>query len=111
MNDNSDALHKALENARIAYHKGDHSKTRYWARIAIKINPDIEEPWLWLAAVSSPRASITYLQKALSINPHSARARQGMHWAIKRIRQLPIPPPSPTARFLKVNSPLMVEFV
>ncbi len=86
-----DALRKALENARIAYHQGNHTNTRYWARQAIKINPDIEEPWLWLAAVSSPRASVEYLQKALEINPQSVRAHQGMHWAIKRVRLEPKP--------------------
>ena len=91
MSDYRDPLHEALENARIAYHKGDHSKTRYWARIAASINPDIEEPWLWLAAVSSPRASIEYLEKVLSINPNSQRAKQGMHWAIKRLRAQPKP--------------------
>jgi len=90
MIDNTDPLHKALENARISYHQGNHSKTRYWARLAANINPNIEEPWLWLAAVSSPRASIAYLQKALSINPHSERARLGMHWAVKRVRAVPI---------------------
>lgn len=93
MIDDADPLHKALENARIAYHQGNHSKTRYWARLAANINPNIEEPWLWLAAVSSPRASVAYLQKALSINPQSKRARLGMHWAIKRVRAEPIPQP------------------
>lgn len=93
MNDNAEQLHKALENARISYHQGNHFKTRYWAQLAIKINPNLEEPWLWLAAVSSPHASIAYLQKALSINPQSKRARQGMHWAIKRIRLEPIHKP------------------
>jgi lipoprotein-anchoring transpeptidase ErfK/SrfK len=90
MIDNADPLFKALESARISYRQGNHSNTRYWAQLAIKINPNIEEPWLWLAAVSSPRASIAYLQKALSINPNSQRARQGMHWAIKRVRLEPI---------------------
>ena len=89
MIDNVDPLRKALLNARNSYHQGNHSKTRYWARIAAEINPNIEEPWLWLAAVSSPRASIAYLQKALSLNPRSDRARQGMHWAIKRVRLEP----------------------
>ena len=90
MTDNAETLRNALENARISYHQGNHSKTRYWARLAASINPNIEEPWLWLAAVSSPRASIAYLEKALSINPHSQRARLGMHWAIKRVRIQPI---------------------
>jgi lipoprotein-anchoring transpeptidase ErfK/SrfK len=86
MIDNADSLRKALENARIFYYQGNFSKTRYWARIAVNLDPNIEESWLWLAAVSSPRASIAYLKKALSIHPQSQRAREGMHWAIKRVR-------------------------
>lgn len=97
MIDNAEPLRQALENARISYRQGDHTKTRYWARIAANISPDIEEPWLWLSAVSSPRASIAYLQKALSINPQSQRARQGMHWAIKRVRAEPVIPPPANA--------------
>lgn len=93
MSENADQFRQALENARIAFHKGDHAATRYWARIAAGINPDAEEPWLWLAAVSSPRASLEYLQKALTINPGSQRAKQGMHWAIKRLRAQPLPQP------------------
>ena len=93
MIDSGDAVRQALINARIAYHQGNHSNTRYWARQAIKLNPNIEEPWLWLAAVSSPRASLEYLQKALSINPDSQRARQGMHWAVQRLRLEPKPQP------------------
>ena len=92
MSENADPLHKALENARISFYQGNHSKTRYWARIAAKLDPNIEEPWLWLAAVSSPRASVAYLQKALNINPNSKRAKEGMHWAIKRIRTESPPP-------------------
>lgn len=94
MIDNADPLRKALDNARISYHQGNHTRTRYWARLAANLNPNIEEPWLWLAAVSSARASVEYLQKALTINPQSQRARQGMHWAIKRVRLEPAPKPS-----------------
>jgi hypothetical protein len=89
MIDKVDPLRKALENARISYYQGNHSKTRYWARIATRINPNIEEPWLWLAVVSSPHASVVYLEKALAINPNSQRARQAMHWAVKRVRLTP----------------------
>jgi lipoprotein-anchoring transpeptidase ErfK/SrfK len=90
MIDIPDPLRRALDNARIAFYQGDHSKARYWARVAININPEVEEPWLWLAAVSSPRASIAYLEKALAINPQSKRAHDGMHWAIKRLRTQPL---------------------
>jgi lipoprotein-anchoring transpeptidase ErfK/SrfK len=42
-----------------------------------------------LAALASPKASVAYLNRALEINPGSERARQGMHWAVKRLRQKP----------------------
>ncbi len=89
MIEDADLLRKALENARISYHRGDHYHTRYWARVAAEIDPNIEEPWLWLAAVSTPKASVAYLQKALAVNPQSKRARAGMHWAVKRLRVQP----------------------
>ncbi len=40
-----------------------------------------------LAALSNPRASVAYLCKALEINPGSLRARRGIHWAVRRLRQ------------------------
>jgi len=49
--------------------------------------PELEEPWLILAAVGSPRASVAYLEKALRINPHSERARKGMQWAVGRLQK------------------------
>lgn len=94
MIENADSLRNALENARTSYYQGDHNKTRYWAQLAANINPNIEEPWLWLAAVSSPHASVAYLKKALLINPNSKRAREGMHWAVKRLRVAPVQQPS-----------------
>ncbi|PWH16276.1 MAG: hypothetical protein DDG60_04485 [Anaerolineae bacterium] len=48
-----------------------------------------------LAAVSSPQASLTYLQRALQINPHSERAQKGLVWAQKRLAQSPSPPALP----------------
>jgi lipoprotein-anchoring transpeptidase ErfK/SrfK len=90
MIDKLDPLQQAIENARQSFRQGDHSKTRYWARLAAQIDPQLEEPWLWLAAVASPHASVAYLRHALIINPQSKRARQGMHWAIKRLREIQI---------------------
>lgn len=59
---------------------------RRWAELALSIAPDQEEPWLYLAAVASPRASLYYLHRALEINPDSLRARQGIRWALKKQR-------------------------
>ena len=77
------AIQKALD----AYKKGNLVEARRWANKAIEIAPDQERPWLVMAAVASPKASIEYLKKALEINPSSTRARKGMHWAINRYRQ------------------------
>jgi lipoprotein-anchoring transpeptidase ErfK/SrfK/N-acetylmuramoyl-L-alanine amidase len=83
------ATQQALENARQAFRRGDRRAARYWAQQAAALAPHLEEPWLWLAASASPRASLDYLARALAINPRSKRARQGMHWAIRRLRADP----------------------
>lgn len=85
--DESNPYLKAIGEAKHALEKGDKPSARHWALRATQINPNIEDPWLILAAVSSPKASIEYLKQALSINPQSQRARQGMHWAVRRLRQ------------------------
>ena len=95
MTGNSDLLHQALLNAQRAYQAGDHHQARYWAQKAALLAPDREDAWLWLAAVSNPRASVDYLKHALEIAPQSERARKGMHWAIKRLRQSTPPSPPP----------------
>ena len=85
--------HQAIENARQALRRGERREARRWAQIAIAEAPELEDSWLLLAAVSSPQASLEYLKRALEINPGSQRARQGMHWAIRRLRaEAPSPP-------------------
>ena len=77
---------KPIDLAKEALKRGDKSTARYWAREAIAEDPSQEQAWLILAGFSSPKASLTYLNKALEINPSSNQARTGMHWAIKRYR-------------------------
>lgn len=79
------SYNQIIEQARIALRTGDYPAARYWAQKAIGIHPDKEDPWLIMAAVASPRASIEYLEKALQINPRSKRARQGLEWAQTRL--------------------------
>lgn len=82
----------AIQNARLAMQRGDKKASRRWAEQAAALAPEWEEPWLWLAVVSNPKASVAYLQRALQINPHSERARKGTHWAIQRLRSAgPLP--------------------
>jgi len=80
-------LQHALEQTHQAMHRKDARAVRYWAGKAAGLAPDLEEPWLYLAAVATPRASLFYLNRALQINPNSRRARQGMHWAVQRHRK------------------------
>jgi lipoprotein-anchoring transpeptidase ErfK/SrfK len=79
----------AIAEARRALKENRKLDARRWAERAASISSDQEEPWLILAAVASPKASLNYLNQALKINPTSARAKRGMHWAIKKLRAEP----------------------
>jgi len=78
---------EALRQARQALRTGNRREARRYAEFAAFLAPDLEEPWLLLAAVASPRASLEYLKRALQINPESQVARQGFDWAIHRQNQ------------------------
>jgi lipoprotein-anchoring transpeptidase ErfK/SrfK len=87
MNPDLTAAYQALEMAQQARKAGDKLRARQFAEQAANLAPELEEVWLMMAALASPRASIVFLEKALAINPHSERARQGMHWAVDRLRR------------------------
>jgi LysM repeat protein len=97
--DPSEAI-QASRNARAALESGDRRSARRWAEKAVSLDPGLEEPWLTLAVVASPRASIAYLEQALKINPTSQRAMRGLKWAQNRLQSEPRPvpsaPPAPT---------------
>jgi lipoprotein-anchoring transpeptidase ErfK/SrfK len=76
---------QAVQNAQNALQRGDKLSARRWAELATSLAPEREEPWLLLAAVASPQASVGYLKQALRINPASQRAKAGLGWAVKRI--------------------------
>src|SRR5512139_524187 len=76
----------AIQRARLALSHGDQRLARQWAERAAKIAPHLEDPWLVLAAVAGPRQGLEFIQKALQINPESARARSGMEWVMARLR-------------------------
>jgi lipoprotein-anchoring transpeptidase ErfK/SrfK len=78
---------QVLQQAQLALKKGNKREARRLAELAISLEPTREEPWLLLAALGSPRASIAYLGQALELNPNSKRARKGMHWAVRRLRE------------------------
>ncbi|MEM5775626.1 MAG: hypothetical protein AAGU05_11555, partial [Anaerolineaceae bacterium] len=79
--------YEALEKALSALREQRRDEARYWAVQAAKLAPDWEGPLIVLASISTPESAIIFLKKALEINPSSQRARQGMHWAVKRLRR------------------------
>ena len=84
MNDAFSKSRLAIEQARTALRNGDRTQARRLAEQAARLAPQSEDPWLILAAVSSPRASVDYINKALAVNPESPRARKAMLWAQQR---------------------------
>jgi lipoprotein-anchoring transpeptidase ErfK/SrfK len=80
---------KAIQNAREALRSGDRSVARRWAEQAAKLAPQLEDPWLILASVANPQASVAFIERALKINPDSPRARKGMQWALSRLQEVP----------------------
>ncbi len=75
-----------------ALRQGNRALARRLALKAALQNPQQEEAWLLLAAVSPPRLSVGFIQKALQANPQSQRARKAMHWAVQRLRAQPHDP-------------------
>ncbi|GAB4505202.1 MAG: hypothetical protein Fur0043_21970 [Anaerolineales bacterium] len=86
-----------IQYARQALRSGDRGAARRWAEQAAELAPHLEDPWLILAAVASPRASVAFIERALQINPDSPRALQGMQWALKRLQEKPAGPVRPGA--------------
>jgi len=85
---------KAIEQARDALRRGDRAAALKWGQHAAQLAPQSEDPWLILAAVASPSASVEYIRRALEANPQSERARRGMQWAMRRLQENP-PPQQP----------------
>lgn len=80
-------LRVALVNAQVALQQKNKMEARHWAMEAIKLAPQSEQAWLILAAISSPSASVDYLQKVLQINPQNERAVKGLKWALSRLSE------------------------
>ena len=82
-----DEFRSALYQAVQAVRRGDRAQARTWAAQAARLNPDSEEPWLVLASIAPPPASLAYIKVALEKNPRSQPAREAMEWAIRRSRE------------------------
>lgn len=91
MQPNTISPNHAIQQASAAFHRGDRRAARQWAQLAASLAPDSEEPWLILAAISTPQASMGYIRRALTLNPQSDRALRAWRWAQGRLAQEPQP--------------------
>jgi lipoprotein-anchoring transpeptidase ErfK/SrfK len=87
MNPNLQTAYELLKKAQQTLRSGDKRTARRYAEEALRLAPEWEEPWLVMASLGTPRASVAYLEQALKINPDSERARMGMLWATKRLNE------------------------
>ena len=74
---------------------------------AVRLDPQDEQAWFWLAAVQTePRQTAYYLERVLEINPENARARAGLDAVRAQLGQSSAAPP--TARVLPGAAPAPV---
>jgi len=76
------AAHAALQN-------GDRTEAWRLAQRAATLAPDWEAPWLFLAVAAEPKAAMSYVVRALEINPKSQAARKAIRWVLRRSSQPP----------------------
>ncbi len=81
----SDEATQALRAAHEALGRGDKVEARRQARLAAKLLPNMEEPWLYMAAAADTKAGLAYLARALEINPRSKPAKKAIRWMIRRM--------------------------
>jgi lipoprotein-anchoring transpeptidase ErfK/SrfK len=74
-----------LSAARKALRSGNKVEARRLARLAVRLDPYLEDAWLLLAGVSSPMAGLAYVARALEINPKNSSARKAIRWLVRNI--------------------------
>jgi hypothetical protein len=77
----------------------------------VQQNPDSEEAWLWLAAAaSSPRETLSCLNRVLAINPQNAKAAAGVRWATAQLGdERPVAKPVQTQTVSQMPSEATVQ--
>ncbi len=76
---------EALRAAHEALTHGNKAEAKSQARLALKLLPDSEKPWLYLAATSEPKAGLAYLARALEINPRSKATKKAIRWMTEQL--------------------------
>lgn len=96
MNPNQLTALKTVEQAHNALKGDDKNTARQLAVMAAQLAPELEEVWLMMAALSAPRASIEYYQRALAITPDSLQAKNGLALTLETLRKKQVNQPQPS---------------
>jgi len=78
-----------IAGAKAALRRGDRTLARRMAQRLVAAYPDDVEGWLLLGGLSSPKASLVYLETAQKLAPEDPRVGKALAWARKRIQAHP----------------------
>jgi len=106
----SDKYESLLSDAHTAIFRGDRNLARKLASQAARINPDKETAWLLLASIASPKASINYSLKALTLFPESKEAQKTYQWAVNRKNKTSAILSQPAKKNFKFPKSMLVPF-
>lgn len=80
----SESDRQTIISAKAALRRGDRALARRLAQKVVAESPDNVEGWLLLGGLSSPKASLAYLQTAEELAPDDPRVQKALAWARKR---------------------------
>lgn len=101
-----------IQQAYRALRANDRTLARTLAGEAANLAPELEDPWLILSALATPKASLEYAEKALALAPGSPKALRALDWAKKRLEQAqPVTPAevTPQAAMIQPEAAAAVE--
>lgn len=75
---------RLINEAKEALRRGDRTSARRISQIIVNQYPENVEGWLLLGGLSSPKASLVYLQEAQKIAPNDPRVKEAVVWARNR---------------------------
>ena len=114
MNQNIELSRQLTQAAKEALKRNDRVVARALAKRAYSFDDQYIDPLLILGGLANPYESIGYLKKALELDPQDIRAKEGMEWAVQRLRKYeeahtrPIRVTSDATQRISLHAPIAV---
>ena len=86
MNQNPELSRQLTKAAKDALKRNDRVVARALSKRAYSFDDRNIDSLLILGGLASPQESIGYLKRALELDPQDPRAKEGMNWAVQRLR-------------------------